>query len=140
MQDAFGYVLFGVVGISVLVAIASLFFRKSTYEQIGAGGFFKDDELANARPAPGSAVDVAERDAEIRQLLTARNARHLANGREVVDVEAELARLTAPAGMDPALVEEIREFVVKRNERRIARGQEPLDVDAEVERRVQEMG
>lgn len=138
MQDAFGYVLFGVVGISVIVAIGSLFFRKSTYEQIGAGGFFKDDELAK-RPAPGSAVDLAERDDEIRQLLRARNARHSANGREMVDVEEELARLTAPA-MDPELVQEIREFVLKRNERRLARGQAPLDVESEVERRVREMG
>jgi len=138
MQDAFGYVLFGVVAISVITALGSLFFRKSTYEQIGAGGFFKDDELA-ARPAPGSAMDVAERDEEIRQLLTARNARHTARGGEIVDVEAELARLTAPS-MDAALVEEIREFVIKRNERRIARGQDPLDVDAEVRRRVREMG
>jgi hypothetical protein len=118
-------------------ALGSLFLRKSTYEQIGAGGFFKEDPAA--RPAPGGTVDVTERDEEIRQLLRARNSRHTASGREVVDVEDELARLTAPA-MDAALVEEIREFVVKRNERRIAKGLQPLDVDAEVARRIEELG
>ena len=137
MQDAFGYVLFGVVAFSALVAIGSLFWRKSTYEQIGAGGFFKEDPAM--RPAAGGAVDTAERDEEIRQLLRARNARHTASGGEIVDVEDELARLTAPA-IDAELVAEIREFVVKRNERRMAKGQEPLDVDAEVARRVAELG
>ena len=136
MEEAFGYVLFGVVGVSVLIGIGSLFLRKSTYEQIGAGGFFTEDP--KLRPAPGGAVDTAERDDEIRQLLRARNARHTASGGEIVDVEDELARLTAPA-IDAELVAEIREFVVKRNERRMAKGQEPLDVEAEVARRVAEL-
>jgi hypothetical protein len=137
MEDAFGYVLFGVVGVSVVIAIGSLFLRKSTYEQIGAGGFFKEDPAM--RPPPGGAVDSAERDEEIRQLLRARNARHTLSGGEIVDVEDELARLTAPA-IDAELIAEIREFVVKRNERRMAKGQEPLDVEAEVARRVAELG
>jgi hypothetical protein len=133
MQDAFGYVLFGVVGVGVLLALGTLFLRKSTYEQIGEGGFFKED------PVAGPAGDDPFRDEEIRQLLRARNARHTVSGGEIVDVEDELARLTAPA-MDPALVEEIREFVIKRNERRVAKGQAPLDVEAEVARRVAELG
>ena len=78
MQDAFGYVLFGVVAFSAVVAIGSLFWRKSTYEQIGAGGFFKEDPAL--RPPAGGAVDTAERDEEIRQLLRARNTRHGATG------------------------------------------------------------
>ncbi len=137
VQDAFGYVLFGVVGVGVLVALGTLFLRKATYEQIGAGGFFKEDPAA-ARAA-GAAESDPFRDEEIRQMLTARNARHTLNGGEIVDVEVELARLTAPA-VDAELVAEIREFVVKRNERRISRGQEPLDVEAEVARRVAELG
>ena len=134
MQDAFGYVLFGVVGVGVLLALGTLFLRKSTYEQIGSGGFFKEDPAAR----PSAPESDPFRDEEIRQLLRARNARHTLTGGEVVDVEDELARLTAPA-VDPALEAEIREFVVKRNERRIARGQEPVDVDAEVERRLREI-
>ena len=133
MQDAFGYVLFGVVGVGVLVALGTLLLRKSTYEQIGAGGFFKED------PATAQPANDPFRDEEIRQMLTARNARHTLSGGAIVDVEDELARLTAPA-VDPALIDEIREFVVKRNERRIARGQEPVDVEAEVARRVAELG
>ena len=134
MQEVFGYVLFGVVGVSVLLALGTLFLRKSTYEQIGAGGFFKED--AATQPA---AENDPFRDEEIRQMLTARNARHSLSGGEIVDVEDELARLTRPA-LDPALIEEIREFVVKRNERRMAKGQAPLDVEAEVARRVAELG
>ena len=137
MQEAFGYVLFGVVGVAALIAIGTLFLRKATYEQIGAGGFFKEDPAA--AKAAGAAESDPFRDEEIRQMLTARNARHTLSGKEIVDVEDELARLTAPA-VDAALVEEIREFVVKRNERRIARGQEPVDVEAEVARRVAELG
>lgn len=135
MQDAFGYVLFAVVGIAAVIAVGTLFLRKSTYEQIGAGGFFKEDPAARAASAESDPF----RDEEIRQMLTARNARRTLTGGEIVDVEDELARLTAPA-VDPELVAEIREFVVKRNERRIARGQEPLDVEAEVARRVAEIG
>jgi hypothetical protein len=131
VRDAFGYVLFGVVGVGVLLALGSLLIKTKTYEQIGSGGFFKEE-------GPAAKETSAVRDEEIRQLLRARNSRHSTHGGEIVDVEDELARLTAPS-LDPALVEEIREFVVKRNERRVARGQEPLDVDAEVERRVREM-
>ena len=141
MQDAFAYVLFGVVGISALLAIGSLFLRAKAYEDIGKGGFYKEGEDGRPKgPAPGSAVDLAERDAEIRQMLTARNARHSASGvGEIVDVEDELARLTAPA-VDAELEAEVREFVERRNERRVAKGQEPLDVDAEVARRLAEFG
>ena len=72
-------------------------------------------------------------------MLEARNARHAARGEAEVDVEDELARLTAPA-VDPALREEVRELVIARNSRREAKGQPPLDVDAEVERQLREFG
>jgi hypothetical protein len=140
MQDAFGYVLFGVVVVGAIAALWAFVLSGKAYEQIGKGGFFKDDDAA--RPSSGGPVDVAERDAEIRQMLTARNARRAEAGRDVVDVEAELARLTQPIApqIDPALREEIRELVVAKNARRARRGEEPLDVDAEVERQVRELG
>src|SRR5690349_18315523 len=106
MQDAFAYVLFAVVGLGVLAAVIGFAMTNRAYDEIGKGGFFQDDRRPG--PAPGSAADLAERDDEIRQMLTARNARRAAAGRDVVDVEAELARLTAPA-IDDALREEIRE-------------------------------
>jgi hypothetical protein len=141
MQEAFGIVIFAVVGISVVLAVVSLFFRGRTYDQIGRGGIGDDREIRPAanRSHPPGAVDLGERDDEIRQMLAARNARHAARGEEALDIEAELARLTAPA-VDPALREEIRELVIARNSRREAKGQPPLDVDAEVERQIRDLG
>ena len=136
MQEAFGYVLFTAVGVGVLTALLSLFVRNKAYDDIGKGGFFKEDDKGFRRPEPGSALDLAERDEEIRQMLTARNARHTASGHgEIVDIEAELQRLIAPQ-IDPALREEIRELVVAKNARRMRKGLEPLDIDEEVERQV----
>jgi hypothetical protein len=138
MQEAFGIVIFAVVGISVVLAVISLFFRGKVYDQIGRGGIGDDREIRPSA-ASGGAVDLGERDAEIRQMLGAHNARAAARGEAEVDVEQELARLTAPA-VDPALREEVRELVIARNRRREARGEAPLDVDAEVERQLREFG
>ena len=135
MQDAFTYVLFGVVIAGVVVALITMFLSGRAYDQIGQGGFYKDTD--GPRISYGSAINLAERDDEIRQMLQARNARHAAAGREVVDVEEELARLTAPA-IDAQLREEIREHVLARNARRVRKGLEPLDVEAEVERQLRE--
>ena len=137
MQEAFGYVLFGTVIVGVIAAIWTFFLSSKAYDQIGKGGFYVDPD---ARRGGGEApINIAERDAEIRQMLTARNARREAAGLEAVDVEAELARLVAP-NIDDQLREEIREHVVARNARRVRRGQEPLDVDSEVERQIAELG
>jgi hypothetical protein len=137
MEDLFTYVLFGTVIVGSLIAVGTVFMSGKAYDQIGQGGFFKEDD--GGRPATGSVADVAERDDEIRQMLHARNARRAAGGGEQVDVEAELARLTAPS-VDAQLREEIREHVVARNARRVRKGQAPLDVDAEVEREVRRLG
>ena len=143
MQEAFGIVIFVVVGVSAVVALLSLFTRGRLYDDIGRGGLsIGEDREPRARAAaPPAQVDVRERDDEIRQMLEARNARRAARGEETVDVEAELRALTRPAsgGADPELREEVRALVRARNARRIARGQEPLDVEAEVERRLREL-
>jgi hypothetical protein len=148
MQEAFGIVIFAVVAASVVIAVITLFSRGRTYDEIGRGGIGDEREVGPTTPQRG-AVDLAttaqgagvesERDAEIRQMLEARNARRAARGEAQVDVEDELARLTAPAA-DPALVEEVRQLVIARNARREARGEPPLDVDAEVERQLRELG
>jgi hypothetical protein len=136
VQEALGIVIFVVVGVAVIAAVASLFARSSSYDHIGRGGFEMDRDVAPRRdPAP---VSAAERDAEIRQMLAARNARRLARGEEPLDVEAELGALTRPDA-DPGLREELTALVHARNARRMARGQSPLDVDAEVERRLREL-
>jgi hypothetical protein len=141
VEDAFGTVLLVVVAVGGLVAIATFLTSGRLYDHIGRGGLSLRDgsDRPAAEPAAGSRASAAEREAEIRQLLAARNERRVRQGKEALDVDEELARLTAPA-IDPALRAEIRQLVVARNERRARQGREPLDVEAEVERQVQDLG
>ena len=141
MQEALGIVIFVVVGVSVVVAVISLFGRSRLYDDIGRGGLSigEDRDLC---PRGGSAppVSAAEREEDIRQMLEARNARRAAQGRPTVDVEQELAELTRPAAAsDPEILEEVRQLVEARNARRVARGQEPLDVEAEIARQLRDL-
>jgi hypothetical protein len=142
MQEAFAIVLFVVVAVGVIAAIASLFTRGRLYDDIGRGGMSigEDRDMRPRSGAPPAPVDPAERDDEIRQMLEARNARRAARGEETVDVEEELHALTHPqAAEDPEIVEEVRALVQARNSRRIARGEEPLDVEAEVARQLRDL-
>ena len=143
MEEAFGVVLFGTVIVAAIVAVITFARTGEAYRQIGRGGLSLNEDEDRPPPAPSRAVTTRERDAEIRQMLEARNARRAARGRETVDVEAELARLTGGAGAavkaDPALREEVRQLVVARNERRVRQGKEPLDVEAEVARQLRDL-
>ena len=132
MEEAFAIVLFVVVGVAVIAAVWALATSGGSYDQIGAGGL-SAGEGPSSRPAAA-----AEREAEIRQMLEARNARRAARGEEPLDVDAELRALAAPA--DPELRDEVRALVEARNARRVARGEQPLDVEAEVDRRLRELG
>jgi hypothetical protein len=132
VEDAFAIVLFAVVGVAAVLAVLALATSGGAYRQIGRGGLFEDE--GGRQRADTESV----RDDEIRQMLTARNARRTARGDATVDVEAELTALTSPVA-DPGLAAEVREVVESRNRRRAAKGLEPLDVDAEVERRLREM-
>lgn len=135
MQEAFGYVVVGVAVLGAVVGVVSLIGRDRLYEQIGRGGLSLDDgDGGGSAPAPAA----GDRDAEIRQMLGARNARRATRGEAERDVEAELAELTRPAA-DPALRAEVREHVLARNARRVARGRAPLDVDSEVERQLRDL-
>jgi len=133
MEEAFGIVLFVVVAIAAVAAVWALVTSGGSYDQIGGGGLSVDEP----RPAAGP-VAAAEREAEIRQMLEARNARRAARGEAPLDLEAELRALSAPT--DPELRDEVRALVEARNARRVARGEEPLDVEAEVDRRLRELG
>jgi len=130
VEEALPYVVVVVTVLAAVVGLATLGGRARAYDEIGRGGLSLDEPPA--RRHGGSA---AVRDAEIRQLLEARNARRARRGEAPLDVEAELARLTAPAA-DPALEAEVRELVVARNERRARQGKPALDVEAEVRRRL----
>jgi len=136
VQEAFELVLFVVVGLAVVAALASLPGRGRLYDQIGRGGLSIGDEPG--RPQPGQAALAAVRDEEIRQMLDARNARRERHGMPALDLDAELARLQAPAH-DPALAAEVRQLVVARNERRARAGRPALDVEAEVARRMADL-
>jgi hypothetical protein len=137
VQDALTIVIFAVVGAAAVAAVVSLFVRSGSYDQVGRGGLSLDRDVAPRRdPAPPPSA--GERDAEIRQMLAARNARRVARGEAPLDVDAELGALTRPTA-DPGLREEVRALVQARNARRLARGESPLDVEAEVERRLREL-
>ena len=141
MEQAFGYVLFGVVIVAAIVAVVTLAGARRSYGDIGKGGLFVDDKPS--RPAAPPAIAAAERDDEIRQMLAARNARRAARGQPPLDVDAELRRLTQtaapPSTHDPGLRADVRALVEAQNRRRVRQGREPLDVEAEVERQLGEM-
>jgi hypothetical protein len=144
MQTAFAIVLFVVVAGGVVLAIITAVTSSSTYGQIGRGGLSIDEDRpmrpssAGGGGAPLTPGQEAEREAEIRQMLEARNARRAARGQATGDIDAELRELMTPE-VEPGIEAEVRDLVVSRNARRVARGEAPLDVDAEVARRLREL-
>jgi len=134
VHAAFGTVLWIVCGASALVALVALLASRKTWDDYGKSQLVLDSE-APRRPAAGSAASNLERDTEIREMLQARNALRARRGEAPLDIEQELARLTAPK-MDPELREEIRDLVIARNHRRARAGKPPLDIDAEIEREI----
>jgi hypothetical protein len=156
MQAAFPIVVFGAVGLSVVMSIVFLLSKGSMYDEIGSGGFPSEGESPGTGESPfrQSAPDYdsiarspelqrAEREQEIRQMLQARSERGVRRGEPALDIDAEVARLTAPqparTGHDPGIAEEVLQLVVARNERRERQGLEPLDLEAEVARTLAEL-
>jgi hypothetical protein len=141
VEELFGTGLIVIVVISILVAAASYFGTGSLYSHIGRSGLSLDEPDLTPGPAPGTAAYDAEALAEIRQMLEAKSDRMERRGEGPLDIEAEIALLTAPkVEIDAGLRGEIRDLVMARNERRIRRGEEPLDVDAEVQREIERFG
>ncbi len=142
-------VVFGAVAFSVVMSLVFLFMRgqESLYNQIGSGGLSRDGEAGAGPPAPApdSPAARAEREQEVRQMLTARSERLVRRGEPALDIDAEVARLLAPmpaaagGGHEAGLVEEVRQLAIARNERRARQGLEPLDVDSEVARTLAEL-
>jgi hypothetical protein len=139
-------VVFGTVAVGVVMSIVFLISGENAYDQIGQGGMTRDSEAppeSMGAPPPSSAAGRAEQEREVRQMLGARSARMVARGEPALDIDAEVAKLLAPAatgGHDAELETEVRELVAAKNERRVRRGLEPLDVAAEVRRTLQELG
>jgi hypothetical protein len=141
-------VVCGAVAFSLLMSLvfaATHGSAGSAYDQIGQGGFSHEGVPADGllTPEPDTPAGNAERDQEIRQMLQARSERLQRRGEPALDIDAELARLTAPvqgAGKhDSGLIDEVRQLVIARNERRIRKGLDPLDVETEVARTLKEM-
>jgi hypothetical protein len=142
MQDRFVIVLVVVLVGAVIGAIWAAFGTAEVYRQIGRGGLSLNDGADRPAFEPTAALVAGEREAEIRQMLEARNARRTARGQAPADVEVELAELLAESSTpaaDPALVGEVRDLVVARNARRARAGKEPLDVEAEVAKSLAEL-
>ncbi len=146
MQSGLSFVVFGTVAFSVVISLLLLITNgeASLYDTIGEGGFSRGGEAADGAslPVADSPAGRAEREREIRQMLSARSERLVRSGQPALDIDAEVARLVEPtraAEHEPGLVEEVRQLVVARNERRVRKGQPPLDVDAEVARTLEEL-
>jgi hypothetical protein len=138
----FGTVLIVVSLVAVVVAAVSYWGSGKIYSGLGREGALSMEDEEGVRPAPpqGAAAQ-AEAQEEIRQMLEAKSHRRQARGEPPLDIEAEVANLTAPStAHDPALREEVRQLVIARNERRVRQGKEPLDVEAEVDRQLRELG
>jgi hypothetical protein len=134
VQHAFATVIWVVCIAGLAIALWALIHTRKTWEDFGKSRFLMDHEGASG-PRPGTPAALLERDTEIRQLLEARNARRERRGEPPIDVERELARLTAPR-IDSELRAEIRDLVIARNHRRARAGKPPLDVEAEIEREI----
>jgi hypothetical protein len=130
--DAFGTVLIAVSLVAVLVAAISYWGSGRIYTGLGRS----DLEFDRDRPA-----SPAEAQEEIVQMLEAKSRRREARGEAPLDIEAEMAQLTAtaPGSGDPALREEVRQLVIARNERRLRQGKEPLDVETEIDRQLRDL-
>jgi hypothetical protein len=144
VESAFPFVVFGAVALSVVMSLVFLFSRESVHDQIGQGGLRNDVDFAAppSAPPPDSPAGRAERELEVRQMLSARSERMVRAGKPALDIDAEVARLLEPAEAqepEPGLTEEVRQLVVARNERRVRQGLEPLDVEAEVTRTLDEL-
>jgi hypothetical protein len=144
VESLFPIVVFGAVALSLVMSIVFLISRGSLYDQIGQGGLMHDGESESGSLATliDTPVSRAERELEVRQLVSARSARMVGRGEPALDIEAEVARLLGPgsgAEHDPGLMEEVRQLVVARNERRRRQGLEPLDVEAETARTLAEL-
>jgi hypothetical protein len=146
-ENGLSFVVFGTVAFSLLMSVLFMVTRgtDNLYDHIGQGGLTREGDFPADARAPGadSPAARAEQEQEVRQMLRARSDRLVSRGEPALDIDAEVARLLAPAAAarerDAGLLEEVRQLVVARNERRARQGLEPLDVEAQVEQTLQEL-
>jgi hypothetical protein len=147
-ENGLSFVVFGTVAFSLLMSVLFMVTRgtDNLYDHIGQGGLSREGDFPADAPPPSvdSPAARAEQEQEVRQMLSARSDRLVRRGEPALDIDAEVARLLAPAPgaareRDAGLLEEVRQLVVARNERRARQGLEPLDVEAEVAQTLQEL-
>jgi len=148
VQSVFPIVVFGAVALSLVMSVVFLLSRGSLYDQIGQGGLMPEHEPEGEATAPSgdSPAGRAERELEIRQMLSARSERLVGRGQPALDIDAEIVRLLesqqqhrSADGHDAGLAAEVRQLVVARNERRRRQGLEELDIEAETARTLAEL-
>jgi hypothetical protein len=129
VQALFPLVLFGSIGLFVLLGVLSMLTHRNLHDQIGQGGFFTGEDTFGGAGAGGSGTALGsggaggaggmggsaspwgdqgagqsgsgrERELEIRQLLEARSERLVRRGHAPLDIDAELARLEAGSGAE----------------------------------------
>ncbi len=139
------FILIGLLALpAALIAFALV---GPALSQLGKGRFGvqfdRDIGGGTVSGAEADAIEKAEREAEIRQMVEAKAYRQETRGENPLDVERETQRLIEDTpttlASDAGLVEEVRSLVVARNERRQRQGKEPLDVEAEVERQLRDL-
>ena len=132
MQAAFGTVVVVVCAVGAIGAIVALLLSGRTWDDYRASHL----QFEREAPRPGVTSAALERDAEIRELIEARNALRRRRGEPEIDLQSELARLAQPPEIDDELRGEIRDLVIARNHRRVRQGKLPLDVEAEIAREI----
>ena len=88
---AFGTVIWVVCIAAALIGVLALLSSRRTWDDYRKDHLLLDSDGRPAQRSQGAA-SLGERDAEIRQMLEARNARRVRQGQEPLDVEAEVAR------------------------------------------------
>lgn len=139
MGTAITIVVFALVALSGLIAIAVLLGGGRGLDDIGAGGLDLRSGPGGP-PGPGGADGPGQeteemRQDDIRQMLEARNRRRIARGETVRDVEDELRELLDEAAgprHDEEAIAEARAVVEARNARRRRRGEPEGDVEREI--------
>ena len=134
MQEAFGTVVIVVCAVAAVGALVALLLNGRTWDDYRASHLLFEREA----PRAGGTSAAAERDAEIRDLIEARNALRRRRGEPELDLQTELARLSPPE-IDDELRGEIRDLVIARNHRRARQGKPPLDVEAEIAREIADL-
>ncbi len=153
MQALFPDVMFGAIGLFVLVGVLSMLTRRNLHDQIGQERLLtgerrsrgpSGDRRRRCPPTDRAPFDAPSARPKIRQMLTARSERLVRQGRGAARHRRRARphrwrRRASDGSHDAALAEEVRQLVRARNERRARQGLDTLDVEAEVQRTLSEL-